>query len=40
MSVSADKLANVIPDAQRRMLERENHNVDDKVLAIELGIFW
>jgi hypothetical protein len=33
MRASADKLAKIIPNAQRRTVEGEGHNVDEKTLA-------
>lgn len=40
MRVSADKLAKTIPNAQRRTVEGEGHNVDEKKLAPILKEFY
>jgi pimeloyl-ACP methyl ester carboxylesterase len=40
MRVTADKLGNTIPNAQRRTVEGQDHNVDEKELAPILGEFF
>ncbi len=40
MRVSADKLAKTIPNAQRRTIEGESHDVDGKILAAILRDFF
>ena len=40
MRPTADKLANAIPDAQRRTIEGEDHDVSSKVLAPILRKFF
>jgi pimeloyl-ACP methyl ester carboxylesterase len=40
MRVTADKLANIAPNAQRLTIKGQNHNVDDKVIAVVLKEFF
>lgn len=40
MRVTADKLARIIPNAQRKTIEGQSHNVDDKLLAAALREFF